>query len=62
MEIRSLVEEGYAPKVQQIELEKEMNNLISRKNEAISIKTNGSSLLKSLNFRLKAAKERLDYC
>ena len=57
--IRSLVEEGYAPKVQQIELEKELNQIVARKNEATSNLKQTEQSIEELKFRLKAAKERL---
>ena len=58
--IRSLVEEGYAPKVQQIELEKELNQIVARKNEATSNLKQTEQSIEELKFRLKAAKERLE--
>ena len=54
--IRSLVEEGYAPKVQQIELEKELNQIVARKNEATSNLKQTEQSIEELKFRLKAAK------
>ena len=53
-----LVEEGYAPKVQQISLEKELNELLSKTNE---LKGNKETIqtIEELKFKLKAAKERL---
>ena len=57
--IRGLVSEGYAPKVQQIKLEKEMNNLISRKNELISMEDQAIKSIEELGFKLNAAQERL---
>ena len=57
--IQGLVEEGYAPKVQQIELEKELNELLSRKNELNSTRDQAIQTIEELKFKLEAAKERL---
>ncbi len=57
--IRSLVEEGYAPKVQQIGLEKELNQLLSKKNELGSTREQSLQTIEELKFKLEAAKERL---
>ena len=57
--IRSLVKEGYAPKVQQIRLEKELNDLLSRKNEAKGTRRQTLQSIEELKFKRKAADERL---
>ena len=57
--IRSLVEEGYAPKVQQIRLEKELNNLLSRRNEAKGTRRQTLQSIEELKFKRNAAEERL---
>ena len=57
--IRGLVEEGYAPKVQQIKLEKELNELLSKRNEAKSTREQTLQSLQELKFKRKAAEERL---
>ena len=50
--IRSLVKDGYAPKVQQIGLEKELNDLVSKRNELTSRRRRPSRQLKSLSLNL----------
>ena len=57
--IRSLVEDGYAPKVQQIALEKELNELLSKKNENKSVRQQTLQSIEELKFRQRAAAERL---
>ncbi len=57
--ITSLVKDGYAPKIQQIALEKEINELISKKNESKSTREQALQTIEELKFRLNAAKERL---
>ena len=57
--IRGLVDEGYAPKVQQISLEKELNELLSKKNELEGTRAQAVQTIEELKFKLKAAKERL---
>lgn len=57
--IISLVKEGYAPKVQQIELEKEYNELVSKNNEFSSTKDQTQQSIEELKFKLESAKERL---
>ena len=57
--IRGLVAEGYAPKVQQISLEKELNELLSKTNELKGSKEQAIQTIEELKFKLKAAKERL---
>ena len=57
--IRSLVEDGYAPKVQQIGLEKELNDLISKRNELTSRRKEAVQATEELKFKLESAKERL---
>ena len=57
--IRDLVSEGFAPKVQQIRLEKELNDLLIRKSELMGIKDQASQSIEELGFKLKAAQERL---
>ena len=51
--------EGFAPKVQQIRLEKELNDLLIRKSELMGIKDQASQSIEELGFKLKAAQERL---
>ena len=57
--IRGLVVEGYAPKVQQIGLEKEFNDLLSKKTELTSTREQTLQTIEELKFKLKAANERL---
>ena len=57
--ITSLVKEGYAPKVQQIELEKEYNDLYSKINDYRSTKDQTNQSIEELKFKLESAKERL---
>ena len=57
--IRSLVKDGYAPKVQQIGLEKELNDLISKRNELTSRRKEAVQATEDLKFKLESAKERL---
>ena len=57
--IKSLVKEGYAPKVQQIELEKEYNRLDSKNNEYRSTKDQTQQSIEELKFKLESAKESL---
>ncbi len=57
--IKSLVEDGYAPKVQQIKLEKEFNQLVSKKNELKSTLEQSVQTIEELKFKLKSANERL---
>ena len=57
--IIGLVAEGYAPKVQQIGLEKELNELLSKKNELKSTREQAIQTIEELKFKLKAARERL---
>ena len=57
--ISALVKEGYAPKVQQIALEKELNELLSKKNENKSIRQQTIQSIEELKFKQRAAAERL---
>lgn len=57
--IRSLVKDGYAPKVQQIKLEKELNDLVSERNELTSRRKESVQAIEELKFKLDSAKERL---
>ena len=57
--IKSLVKEGYAPKIQQIELEKEYNRLDARNNEYQSTKEQTQQSIEELKFKLESAKESL---
>ena len=57
--IRDLVKDGYAPKVQQIGLEKELNQLLSKKNELKGTKEQAVQTIEELRFKLESAKERL---
>jgi len=57
--IRGLVVEGYAPKVQQISLEKELNELLSKRNEFKSTREQTLQTIEELKFKLKSARERL---
>lgn len=58
--IVDLVEEGYAPKVQQINLEKELNELLTSKSELSSTKKQTSQSITEMKYKLSAAKERLE--
>ena len=50
--IRGLVAEGYAPKVQQISLEKELNEILS-KNELQGTRDQSIQTIEELKFKLK---------
>ena len=58
--IRSLVKDGYAPKVQQIGLEKELNDLVSKRNELVSRRKEAVQATEELKFKLDSAKRTLD--
>ena len=57
--IKSLVEDGYAPKVKQLELEKELNQLESSLKELQSSKKQALQTIEELKFRQDAAGEKL---
>ena len=54
--VRSLVKDGYAPKVQQIGLEKELNNLVSKRNELRSRRKEAVQATE-VKFKLESAKK-----
>ena len=57
--IRSLVKDGYAPKVQQIGLEKELNDLASKEMNWLQVGEKAVQATEELKFKLDSAKERL---
>ena len=57
--IKSLVAEGYAPKVNQLDLEKELNQLESSLKELFASEKQSMQTIDELNFRLDAAREKL---
>ena len=56
--IVSLVVDGYAPKIQQISLEKELNRLVSRKSELAKSREQSYQSIDELGFKMEAARER----
>ena len=57
--IKYLVAEGYAPKVNQLDLEKELNQLESSLKELFASEKQSMQTIDELNFRLDAAREKL---
>ena len=57
--IRGLVSEGYAPKVRQLALEKELNGLETSKKEVKTSYKQTLQTIDELKFKLRAAEERL---
>ena len=58
--IKDLVEEGYAPKISQIDLEKEFNEINSKQDELKGTKKQTSQAISEMEFKLSAARERLE--